>query len=59
MDKEWIEKLGNYKYRPLNYNEWIKYVAEKYKETALKNINRKARQQKEQIKENVIQFCTR
>ena len=59
MDKEWIEKIGNYKYRPLNYNSWIKYVAETYKKTALKNIKTKALKQKEQIKENVIQFCTR
>ena len=59
MDKEWVEKIGNHKYRPLNYNNWIKYVAETYKETALKNVTKQAKKQKEQIKGLAIQFCTR
>ncbi len=57
MNKEYIETLGNYKFRVLNYTDWMKYVEEKYKETALKNLNRNYKKQREQIKNSPLNFC--
>jgi|TARA_R100001460_G_scaffold85529_1_gene126800 UDP-galactopyranose mutase len=57
MDKEYQEKLGNYKYRVLNFNKWNEYIKEEYQKTALKNINRKAKKQREQIKNSPLNFC--
>mgnify|MGYP003110625050 FL=1 len=57
MDKEYQEKLGNYKYRVLNFNKWNEYIKEEYQKTALKNINRKAKKQREQLKNSPLNFC--
>ena len=57
MDKEYQEKLGNYKYRVLNFNKWNEYIKEEYQKKALKNINRKAKKQREQIKNSPLNFC--
>ena len=56
-NKEYQEKLGNYKYRVLNFNKWNEYIKEEYQKTALKNINRKAKKQREQIKNSPLNFC--
>lgn len=57
MNKEYIEAIGNYKYRVLNYSDWMKHIEEKYKETALKNLNREYKKQREQIKNSPLNFC--
>ncbi len=59
MDKSKIKRVVDYKFPVLDYSSWTKYVAETYKQLRVKNIQKNINKQKAQIKENVIQFCTR
>jgi hypothetical protein len=59
MNREYKAKLGKYKYEPLDYKSWVKYVAETYEKMRSKSLDKKIKDQTPQIKENVIQFCTR
>jgi len=57
MNKEYQIKLGNYKFPVLDYNSWSQYIKEEYQKTALKNINKKAKKQREQVKNSPLNFC--
>lgn len=57
MDKEYYKKVGNYRYRVLNYNDWKQYIEEEYKKTAIKNIDKKAKKQRAQVKGSPLNFC--
>tara|TARA_R110002126_G_scaffold213794_2_gene360222 strand:+ start:485 stop:661 length:177 start_codon:yes stop_codon:yes gene_type:complete len=57
MDKEYYKKVSNYRYRVLNYNDWKQYIEEEYKKTALKNIDKKAKKQRAQVKDSPLNFC--
>jgi|TARA_R110000787_G_scaffold240170_1_gene346408 hypothetical protein len=57
MDKEYYKKVSNYRYRVLNYNDWIKYVKQEYEKTALKNIDAKSKKQRAQVKNSPLNFC--
>ena len=59
MDKKNIKRVVDYKYPVLDYTSWSNYVAETYEQLRAKNLQKKIKKQKAQIKENVIQFCTR
>tara|TARA_R100001510_G_scaffold38349_1_gene34707 strand:- start:1044 stop:1223 length:180 start_codon:yes stop_codon:yes gene_type:complete len=59
MDKKNINRVVDYKYPVLDYTSWSNYVAETYEQLRVKNLQKKIKKQKAQIKENVIQFCTR
>jgi len=57
MDKEYMRKIGKYKYRALDFPGWNEYVKETYKNIRIKNIKTKAKKDIEQVKNACIHFC--
>ena len=52
-----MRKIGKYKYRALDFPNWIEYVKETHKNTRINNIKAKAKKDIEQVKNACIHFC--
>jgi len=59
MDKKNINRVVDYKYPVLDYTYWSNYIAETYEHLRVQNLQKNIKKTKPEIKENVIQFCTR
>jgi hypothetical protein len=56
MDKDYKKYFNKYKYRALDYNDWIDYIVKEHKNLRSKNLEKKIKKQREQVKETPINF---
>lgn len=56
MDKDYKKYFNKYKYRPLNYSEWTEYVLNEYQNLRSKNLEKRIKEQRKQVKKTPINF---
>jgi len=56
MDKDYKKYFNKYKYRALDYNDWIEYIVKEHKNLRSKILENKIKEQREQVKETPLNF---
>jgi hypothetical protein len=56
MDKEYKKYFNRYKFRALDYNDWTEYILKEYQSLRSKNLEKRIKKQRAQVKETPINF---